>query len=269
MAKLKDNFWLWGQDAGSHHAATNNLWELPGVNRMGPVEGAEYLGIKNMCRVVMLGKPEPPFDAESEKLTSMKQVVWSAVGDSGSVRNNDESDLEEVLRQADKFPNITGAVLDDFFTNKERGWARHSVESIKDMRDRLHSFSKRELALWVVWYKRQLDFEVDDYLNLFDVITYWNMLAPAEMSQIDDDIAKVIKRTPGKRRMAGCYMWNYGEHKALTIPEIQGQCEKYYNWIKKGDIEGIIFCSNCCADLGLEAVEWVRQWIREVGDTEI
>lgn len=56
MAKLKDKLWLWGQDAGSHHAAVGNKsWKLPGENRMGPAEGAAYMGIKNIFRVVMGG----------------------------------------------------------------------------------------------------------------------------------------------------------------------------------------------------------------------
>ncbi|MFH0797485.1 MAG: hypothetical protein V2A65_10630 [Candidatus Omnitrophota bacterium] len=271
--KMRERFWLWGQDAGSHHGAAGNAtWKLPGTNRMDPAEGAAYFGIKNMCRVVMCGKPEPPFDNESAKLVSMDQVVWSAIGDSGSTRNNDnESDLDEVLRQAGKFPNITGAVLDDFFVARRTpgaSYGRHSVESIAKMRDRLHRFPKRPLDLWVVWYKRQLGFEIDDYLNLFDVITYWNMRACSEYAQIDDDIARVVRRTPGKRRLAGCYMWNYGEGKPLTIKEIQDQCEKYHTWIKKGYIEGIVFVSNCIADLGLEAVEWTRNWIGEIGNEE-
>lgn len=58
MAKLKDKLWLWGQDAGSHHAAVGNKsWKLPGENRMGPAEGAAYMGIKNIFRVVMGGGP--------------------------------------------------------------------------------------------------------------------------------------------------------------------------------------------------------------------
>lgn len=39
--------------------------------------------------------------------------------------------------------------------------------------------------------------------------------------------------------------------------------------IKKGKSEGIIFCSNCCADIGGPAVEWLRGWIREAGEEEI
>lgn len=216
----------------------------------------------------MDGMPEPPFDAESEELRGMDQVVWSAVGSSMSDRNNnDQSDLDEILRQAEKFPNITGAVLDDFFAGAELGQARHSLESINNMRAQLHGFHKRPLDLWVVWYEEQLDFQLDEYLKLCDVITYWDMWTSDHLESLDNNVAKVIARTPGKRRFAGCYMWHYGERKPLTIAEIQIQCEKYYNWIKSGELEGIIFCSNCCADVGLEAVEWVRNWIKETGDS--
>ena len=168
---------------------------------MGPVEGAEHLGIKNVCRVVMGGTPAPPFDAESELMKSMRQVVWSSMGDSGSKRNDNASDLDEVLRQAGKYPNVTGSILDDFFISPEHNQgrvARYSLDYIKEMRDRLHACEARPLDFWVVCYKRQLDWPMDEYLKLFDVITYWNMRAPAEFSEIDADFGKVVAKTPGK-----------------------------------------------------------------------
>lgn len=268
--KLRDKFWLWGQDAGSHHRAGGNArWKLPGINLMEPVEGAQYLGVENMCRVVMRGKPAPPFDQESEKLRAMKNVVWSAIGDSGSTRNNKLTDLDEVLRQAGTHSNITGAILDDFFlepTDSGPERARASVGEIAEMRHRLHSFPQRPLDFWIVWYKREFGYDISDYLSLFDVVTYWNMMAPAQLSELEADIQTVIEKTPGKRRLAGFYMWNYGEGKPLSIEETRVQCETYHDWIKRGHIEGIVFCSNCCADLDLEAVKWTRDWIREVGD---
>lgn len=270
--KLKECFWIWGQDAMSHQrAAGNKTWKLPDGNRMDSVAGAEYLGIPNICRVVMCGKPEPPFDAESEKMKHFPRVVWSAMGDSGSARNDKSSDLEEVLRQAKMFPNITGAVLDDFFKHHPQEpevWARYTVEEIRKMKRRLHS-QDRPLDLWVVWYKRQLAFEIDDYLKEFDVITYWNMRTPAERAAHREDLARMIERTPGKRRLTGCYIWNYGAGKPLTTEELRYECQTYYDLIKKGLSEGIVFCGNCCADLGLEAVEWLRGWIREAGEEEI
>ena len=275
MTKLKDLFWIWGQDVSSHQRALGNAtWKLPDHNQMDPVQGAKYLGIPNICRVVMCGSPEPPFDAESEKMRGVPKVVWSAMGDSGSHRNDKLSDLEEVLRQAELFPNITGAVLDDFFAHRTEPvetWARYSVGQIREMKERLHKASPRALELWVVWYKRQLEFPIADYLKEFDVITYWNMKAPAEKEILHQDLARMIERTPGKRRMTGCYIWNYGEGRPLTREQIRFECESYYELIKQGKSEGIIFCSNCCADLpeAKEAVDWLRGWIKEAGEETV
>ena len=268
MTKLRDKFWLWGQDPGSHHASENNVWNLPGVNQMGPVEGAEYLGIPNCCRVVMNGKPVPPFDADSEALKGMNELIWSIIGDSGSKRNdNDGDDLDEVLRQARKYPNITGVVLDDFFAGKN-GEARLSVNRLKEIKLKLNSEVPSPLSLWLVYYDLYLDRDYQEYIDLCDVITFWTWQG-CELKSLDKNFDKFKNMTPQKRRLAGCYMWNYGESKALSVEDMKLQCEKYYQWLKKGDIDGIIFCSNCIADLGLDTVAWTRNWINEVGCQEI
>ncbi len=36
--------------------------------------------------------------------------------------------------------------------------------------------------------------------------------------------------------------------------------------MKEGRLDGMIFLASCTCDLGLEAVEWARQWIARVGD---
>lgn len=237
---------------------------------MDSAEGGRYLGIPNCCRVVMLDKPAPPFDEEAEKLKDFKRVVWSSVGAGGVKRNSDDkSDIDEVLRQAAMHANVTGSVLDDFFPSVEAfdsngKRARHTVGSIRSMRDRLHSFPGRKLDLWLVWYDYQLDFNVEDYVELCDVITLW-IWRGENLSKLDENIEKLIAKTPGKRRLAGCYMWNYGERKPLTIEQMQYQLDRYEYWINKGDLEGIVFCSNCIADIGLETVELTRNWIKNLG----
>ena len=54
--KLADYLWLWGQDAGTHHAVIdkegNPMWKIPGVNKMEPREGAEFLGIPNILKAM-------------------------------------------------------------------------------------------------------------------------------------------------------------------------------------------------------------------------
>jgi hypothetical protein len=267
MARLKDKLWLWGQDAGSHHAAGNNQWNIPGENKMNPADGAEFFGIKNCCRVVMSGSPEPPFDEESRELQAMDQVVWSILGDCDSRRNDaGGEDLAEVLRQAGMYPNITGAVLDDFFGSTGEG--RISIERLKEIKYELKHSVSRPLDLWLVYYEVHLGRPHQEYLDLCDVITFWTWNG-RNLYELDANFEKVMKMTPGKKRLAGCYMWNYGEQKPMTIEQMDYQCSKYYQWLKQGCIDGIILCSNCIADVGLDTVEWTKDWIECVGMDEV
>ena len=156
--KIKEHFWIWGHHAGCHHTGEAKAYQIPGTNQMGPWEGAEYLGIPNCCRVVYGGIPKPPFDEESEKLKSFRKVIWSVLGDASSKRNDEEGDdLEEVLRQAEKYPNIVGGVLDDFFRAATKD-ARLTPEELYRIADRLHN-APRRLSLWLVYYAAL--FEVD------------------------------------------------------------------------------------------------------------
>ena len=272
-SKLKDNFWLWGQNPGSHHVGSPEAgYKLPGNNLMDARDGCDFFGIDKCCRVAMTAGPFPPFDEEAEKIKDLKEVVWSSVGAGGiKQHSNDQSDLDEVLRMAEIYPNISGAILDDFFLSVEESGksnARHSLKSIRDMRDRLHNFKKRRLDLWMVWYTYQLDFKVSDYIKLCDVITLWTWKG-SDLVNLDSNLQKFVEKTPGKRRFVGCYMWNYGERKPLTMDQMKYQLDKYYQWLKKGDVEGIIFCSNCIADIGLKTVEYTKKWISEVGEERI
>ena len=265
--KIRDRFWLWGQDPGSHHACLDNLWKLPRVNRMDTAEGAAHLGISNCCRVVMLGKPEPPFDAESEKMKNMRQVVWSIIGDLHSKRNDTGyGDIDEIIRQAKLYPNITGGVLDDFFGEDRR--ALFPPRRLAELRPMLRSGAGRPLDLWVVVYEHTLGVVDKACLDECDVITFWTWRGD-ELANLDRNLDELLRLTPGKRRLAGCYLWNYGEAKPMTIAQMEYQCGKYLQWMRQGDLEGIIFCSNCIADIGLETVEWTRDWIRAIGEEEI
>jgi hypothetical protein len=45
MDDLADRVWLWGQTPGTHHRVER--FNLPGVNRMTPIQGCEFFGIRN------------------------------------------------------------------------------------------------------------------------------------------------------------------------------------------------------------------------------
>lgn len=84
MSKFRDHLWLWGQNVMSHQMASwpnsrrkiyRNSGCIPDGNLMDPATGAHELNIPNVFRLVMSGKPVPPFDKETRKLADMSQVV--------------------------------------------------------------------------------------------------------------------------------------------------------------------------------------------------
>jgi len=52
----------------------------------------------------------------------------------------------------------------------------------------------------------------------------------------------------------------------MPLDLLRGECEAGLGRLRQGRIEGLIFLARCLCDLGLEAVEWARRWIAEVGN---
>lgn len=265
MSKLCEKLWLWGQDPGTHHAP--GLWNLPGENKMTPAEGCRYLGIPNCARVVMCNRPRPPYDSEMEKLSGLQRIIWSVTGDEMSDQTNSEiGETKEVLRLAKKYPELVGGILDDFFNSGRIGLFR--PENVADIQSRLHTEIGRMLDLYVVVYEHNICPEIAPYLKFCDVITLWTWYGE-HLPEIEKNFEEVKALAPGKRYAMGLYMWDYGNACPYTREQMQIYFELYRKWLLERQIEGVFICSNCIADLGIEAVEWTREWIEKNGMLEI
>jgi len=233
---------------------------------MTPAEGAYYLGIKRVFMVCYANKPEPPFDQYAMSLDSLDEVVWSVVGDSGSDDNTATyGHLDEILRIADRFPNTTGAIFDDFFGMDGRRENVYTPEVLAYMRGRLR---EKDLDMWVVLYDNNLDLPIAPYLEQFDGVTYATWLGD-DLKKFDSDYMRAREMTRGKKLLPGCYLYNYGQQREFTVPEMEFQLEKCADLLREGLAEGIGLCSNCVADLGFEAVEYTKAWLKEHGDEEV
>ncbi len=155
--------------------------------------------------------------------------------------------------------------MDDFFRkpSAEGGVAALSREELIQVRQQL-VVAGRRLDLWVVLYGHQLDHPVTEHLPLCDVVSFWTWEAP-HLDQLEDDLAQVEGLAPGCRKVLGCYMWDYGLRQPMPVAAMEKQCSLAKAWLQQGRIEGVIFLATCICDLELEAVEWTRQWIAEVG----
>ncbi len=266
MATVLDRLWIWGQNPGTHHGDTNP-YRLPGQNRMTALEGAYYLGVPNCCRVVSLGLPVPPFDQEAMVLDTLDRVVWSIIGCGGSARNSDgASDLDEVIRIARKHPNVSGGIMDDFMN--EVRLKTYPPSALTEFRRRLNEGVGRKMDLWTVIYTSELDLSVKEHLAECDIASLWTWDAK-DITSLDENMTKLKALFGDKPIVAGCYMWDYGGGNPMPIDLMEYQLDKYYKWLKSGEIQGVIFCSNCIADLDLKAVDTTREWIRSHGGEEL
>jgi hypothetical protein len=262
-----DRIWLWGHAAGSHtnRRVDRELWGLPDVSAITPADAADYMGISNCVMVVYRDEPQPPFNRDALALSVLDRVVWSVVGDASTTRTEDgASDLDEVLAIAGLYLNVHGAIIDDFAAG---GRPRMTVEAVARTQKRLHNF-RRPLDLWVVLYNGQDLEPLSAHLQFCDVLTFWTMEG-SRLPGLENAFGQFLEQTPDRRRVLGCYMWNYGEKQPMTVAQMEHQCGLGLQWLREGAIEGIIFLASCICDLRLEAVEWTREWLLDVGDEEI
>ena len=265
MTELRDRFWLWGQDAGCYHRSNHNQWKLPGSSRMTPAEGAFYLGIPNIMIVRFENVPAPAdFRQYALPLRPLKRVVWSIIGDSGSTENDREPDLEPVLELAGAFPNVTGAIMDDFFRNDPARPGRYTPEQVAGFRARLHA-APRPLDLSVVLYAHNLELPVRDHLAVADAITFWTWSA-RDLKALERNFRRMEELAPRPRKLLGLYMWDFGGCAPMPMDAMEFQCRKGLEWLRAGRVDGLVFLANCIADLDLEPVEYARRLIGEVGE---
>jgi len=262
---VRDRLWVFSFAANSDFVHTGRR------SVMSAAEGNFYLGVPNILMVQSsekespYGRFEPPFEQYTMALRPLKSVVWSLVGSGGF---NKAEETAEVLDMAKRVPNFRGVMLDDFFNSKADGKrAQWTVEELADVRRKLDQTGKK-LDIFVTFYVKQFDLPLKDYLELIDVLMLWNMDS-AGIRNVEEDLQKLDRIYPHKRKMLGCYLVDYPKKQGIPVDLMKHQCEVGLRWLQQGRIEGIVFMGNTVMDVGFESVEWTRSWIQQVGDTKL
>jgi hypothetical protein len=116
----------------------------------------------------------------------------------------------------------------------------------------------------VVLYAHQLALPVRQHLALCDKVSFWTWRAE-ELAGLERNLAALEALAPACGKVLGCYMWDYGNKRPMPVAAMERQCSMGLRWLREGRIEGMIFLASCICDLGLETVEWTREWIARVG----
>lgn len=260
MDTLRSRIWLWCHNRGVY----NNIKALHAESDYTPVEALEYMGVRNALMVVYGGKPEPPFDAIQEKYRRLDKVVWSIIGDASSKRNQEKTDIEEVIALGKKYPNVKGGIMDDFFQ------IGPNLSRVGDISARMH---EANLPLWVVLYANQLDeaekFNMSRILPLCDVVTFWTWWAK-DLVKLKDNMARARRLIPADKRIVlGCYLWDFGAGAEVSSDMMDLQLNQAREWLLDGTIHDVILLGSPLFGMNLKSIEQARQWLDKYGETSV
>ena len=258
---LRDKFWLWGHPEGVY----NYKWGNDNESRMTPMEGCLYLGVRNTFMVpveVNVNKRQ-----YNKSFKTLKEVGWECYD------AWDKPELvEEYIEAAKDFPNIRRVVFDDFVRSGK--FKEFPVENLSKIHHRLHNNPVQPLDMWMVLYTFEFGIREENdraflqYIEPFDGVIMWTW-KECDVPLIPEKYEIFKKMTEGKKRMFGCYLYNFGEKKQATGKAVEWQLNWYREKILAGEAEGVVLHTNTMADLDYEAYDVACRWMEEHGDEVI
>ena len=275
---VRDRLWMWSHPTGSYNTAPyKTKWPFSDygfskTSRMTPAEGALYLGLPNVMFVRYSGRPLPAgFDSVARTLRPFKRIIW-AINISPrrkgpaqfSWTSIDEEEHNVIRRLLERYPNLVGVILDDYFKNPGEKRVAKGAAEIQALK---RTFGRAQL--WDALYTRDIGSTAREHYDLLDGITVWTREA-ADLPKLESNFEKLSRMLPRTRKILGCYLWDYlGEKGPIPMTLMKHQCELGLHWLKTRQIEGICFIASNMCDMEVEAVEWTRRWVERVGEERI
>lgn len=260
MAMLIEKLWNWGHLEGSH----NKISKMD--CKMTPEQFAEEYGIRNAFMVSYGGNIQPPFDDLAKRLSPLREIKWSVLGDASTPLPEAElGNTEDILDVIHVASNITGGVVDDFFSEKRM--ERFTPNVLKKIKKALN---EKGLDFWCVLYGSQLDLDLEKYMDCFDGVTFW-IWQCKDIVNMHEYTKKLFEITKDKPVMLGIYLMDYSGGAATPMDEelFEKQLKNYFDMLLEKKIEGVVFCSSTVGDAKLKTNEILKKYIAEYGDKEI
>lgn len=265
---LRDKFWLWGHPEGRYNQNADG-YGCSDVSRMTPMEGCLYLGVRNVFMVpVGVDVNRRQYNKSFKTLNNVGWECFDACSKPEIIDN--------IIKQATEFSNISCVVIDDF-KNLNNGIPRYKslpLSTLKQINQKLHNNEVRRLDSWMVLYTSQFglnkedDNEFQPYMDEFDGVIMWTW-EECDVPLIPEKFEILKINTPNTRRMVGCYLYNFGESKQASGETVKWQLDYYRELLLKGEIEGVVLHTNTMADLDYEAYDVAVQWMEKHGDEVI
>jgi len=257
---IGDRLWMWGHHRDSFKAllgTDERYGDLPTGTRIDMAAACKDMNIPGCFVVRWTNNPKKAELPEYMKQFKDTKRVGFSITDS-AVETFEEK-VRLGLEYADKMPNLTSLVMDDFFTAE--GNAR-SVDEILRVREET---ARRGMRLGMVLYadNKGAKLEHKTTLAAFDEITFW-FWNGKNVGTIEEQVGR-LKDLVGAEKpiLLGQYMYDFGGKKAMPGADMERQLAATSRLLSQKAIDGVIFHCTPLVDADLDAVKVSRAWIRE------
>ena len=78
-----------------------------------------------------------------------------------------------------------------------------------------------------------------------------------------------LKSTPDKKRLMGCYLYNFGKEKEAQAEMVRYQLDHNLELMKQGLLDGIVLHNNSMGGFDLSAYKAAKEWVGEHGNERV
>lgn len=242
---LNDDVWVWG--------GPTKQWGGT-MDDDGLLKGAGYFGARNVLYV---------YGPHNDTMLGLLKPFDRVVCQIGANCRNPEAVPADTVTEAEqlsalslRYPNIAGAVVDDFDTGREK----FSAEKLARIQRALRSRNPA-LKLYVVAYTFKRHPGYEDLLPYIDVVTLW-VWKKDELARLDADLEAIRQEFPGKPVHMGVYLHDYGQTDAAMPNEcLAFQLDKARQYLAQGKLQGVIILGDREIAKHPEQAAFVRDYL--------
>ena len=123
----------------------------------------------------------------------------------------------------------------------------------------------KQLPMMAVLYTWQMHPRAAAHLGEVDQISMWTW-NPDDLEHLRENFESLEQLAGDKSLWLGCYMFDFFRSRPIPVERMRHQVAIGHELLKQKRIDGLIFLATPNVDVGLEAVDWTREWIARHGD---
>ena len=261
---IGDRLWMWGHHRDSFKALKGRKegYNLPYETRIDMAAACREMDVPGCFVVRWTNNPTAAeLPGYMRQFAQTKRVGFS-ITDS-AVESFDEK-VRLGLAYADRMPNLTSLVMDDFWSGASKGADLAKIARVHG------ATAARGMRLGVVLYSDQngVKGEFKDVLDLCDEVTFW-FWHGKNVNTIEAQVGK-LRDLIGTEKpiLLGQYMYDFGGRREMPGRDMEVQLAATSRLLSQKAIDGVIFHCTPLVDMNLDAVDVSRAWIRENASKE-